>query len=195
MMPRMDGAAFLRETRERKLISSETKVAIVSAARNIPRVEGVSYVIEKPVSLDTLLSLAETHCRTTRKEDGVATLTRKSALLVDDDQALTTFYARILNGLGYHAVTAFSAEEALSILKHEKDFHYVLVDCVLQEMTGSEFIARARQESPKIKNFIGFSSFSPSSPQAQEMKAVASIFLEKPSSIDEFTALMEANLP
>ena len=66
-------------------------------------------------------------------------------LVVDDDQAIRQTIADILQEEGFIVSTAGSGEEALTVLdKAEEKHNALIVDLMMPEMDGKEFIARAR---------------------------------------------------
>lgn len=60
-MPVMDGRAFHAELRLRA-VPSRVIVVSATAVRDDPDLDGVAAFVRKPVRLDQLLSLVETHC-------------------------------------------------------------------------------------------------------------------------------------
>lgn len=60
-MPVMDGRAFHAALRQRA-VPSRVIVVSATAARDDPALEGVTAFVRKPVRLDQLISLVETHC-------------------------------------------------------------------------------------------------------------------------------------
>jgi two-component system, cell cycle sensor histidine kinase and response regulator CckA len=73
-------------------------------------------------------------------------------LFVDDEQSLRIIAERLLTRLGYAAVTAESAQEALAILKAEPNrFDLVITDQNMPEMLGLELIGKIRKLHPKLK--------------------------------------------
>jgi CheY-like chemotaxis protein len=61
-----------------------------------------------------------------------------SILVVDDDTAVLRTTLRMLNPLGYAAVTAASGREALRLIASGREVDLVLADFAMPEMTGVE---------------------------------------------------------
>jgi two-component system response regulator AtoC len=77
---------------------------------------------------------------------------RKRLLLVDDDRAMREMLASLFSDLGYEAVEAASAEDALARLE-EEDFDVVLSDIRMPGRSGIEMVSdvkRLRPETPVV---------------------------------------------
>jgi len=70
----------------------------------------------------------------------------KTVLLVDDKRSLQTLVRDYLEARGYRVVTANNGREALFAARHEKP-DIILLDIMMPEMDGFEFMKRYRQES------------------------------------------------
>jgi len=66
-------------------------------------------------------------------------------LVVDDNSAVRAITATMLRTLGHDAVEATGGEEALDLLKHDRQFDLMIVDLAMPNMLGDEFAARARE--------------------------------------------------
>lgn len=81
----------------------------------------------------------------------------KKILIVEDDSDLLDLYVDLLEGEGYKVTTAENGEEALNILKQEKEgFDLLLTDEIVPKIQGTELI-RIIDESKDItkpKNII-----------------------------------------
>jgi PAS domain S-box-containing protein len=71
-------------------------------------------------------------------------------LAVDDDALVLLNTQTMLQDLGYEAIEAYSAKEALAILDREK-VDLLLTDHAMPGMTGAELIAEARRRFPEIR--------------------------------------------
>jgi PAS domain S-box-containing protein len=82
-------------------------------------------------------------------------------LFIDDEPAIVTVGAQILEALGYHVVTRSSSIEALELFKIQKDrFDIVITDMTMPQMTGeklAEELMKIRFDIPVIL-CTGFSS-------------------------------------
>ncbi len=61
-------------------------------------------------------------------------------LIVDDEKLNLEILRKSLDGAGYHVVEASSAVKALGILKRDNKFHVILLDRMMPEMNGMEFL-------------------------------------------------------
>ena len=68
-------------------------------------------------------------------------------LIVDDDQDVLIALERLLEDQGYRTATAWSGQEALSLLKSQS-FDLVLVDRALSDLDPAEVLQRARADRP-----------------------------------------------
>ncbi|OPZ31536.1 MAG: Polar-differentiation response regulator DivK [Lentisphaerae bacterium ADurb.BinA184] len=70
-------------------------------------------------------------------------------LVVDDDQLLREFYARVFANMGYEAVCAGDGDEAIMLLRESREpFALIIMDLLMPVKTGWETMAfiRGRQE-------------------------------------------------
>jgi DNA-binding response OmpR family regulator len=70
----------------------------------------------------------------------------KTILLVDDKRSLQQLVRDYLEARGYRVVTADNGRDALYAARHEKP-DLILLDIMMPEMDGFEFMKRYRQES------------------------------------------------
>ncbi len=71
-----------------------------------------------------------------------------SILLIEDDQLLGTLYSHLLQEAGYCVQWAPSARTALKALARER-VDLILLDVMLPEMSGIEFIERIPDKVPR----------------------------------------------
>ena len=71
-------------------------------------------------------------------------------LAVDDDEAVRTTTADILQGLGYSVLQAASGEAALDLLHQDGMIDVLLTDVVMTGMSGPELARRARRWQPRL---------------------------------------------
>jgi len=69
-------------------------------------------------------------------------------LLVDDDQLMTRMYERKFKFEGLDIVIKYNGKEALDLLKKDNKFDVILLDIMMPEMNGFEFL----EARGKIKN-------------------------------------------
>ena len=70
-------------------------------------------------------------------------------LLVDDEEMMTNFTARLLDQLGYHVTARTSPVDALELLRTQPDaFDLLITDYTMPTMTGAELAAEALRIQP-----------------------------------------------
>lgn len=73
------------------------------------------------------------------------------ALMVDDDPAVLRTTARLLEQLGFDALTAQSGLEAVRIFEqHHEEIEFVLLDVVMPELDGAQTLALLRDIDPAV---------------------------------------------
>jgi CheY-like chemotaxis protein len=70
-------------------------------------------------------------------------MAQSTILLVDDSSIIRKILTRLFTDAGYHAVSASSGEEALSLLDHTRP-DAVLTDVLMEGMDGYELCRRIR---------------------------------------------------
>jgi CheY-like chemotaxis protein len=80
-------------------------------------------------------------------------------LVVDDDQAVRDFVARVLREAGYRTMVASSGPEAIDLAGKEP-IDLLLTDVNMPQMTGNELARRLRHDEPSLKvlYLTGFSN-------------------------------------
>ncbi len=103
-------------------------------------------------STSTLLARETTHSegsKDSREWLGSGAVVR--ALVIEDSRAMRSILAGILDDVGFEAVLAADAEEALASLERDHDFDFALVDWNLPAMSGLELVLAIR-ELPALEN-------------------------------------------
>ena len=123
------------------------------------------------------------------------TATKKSILVVDDEQGFIDLYTYLLEPLGFEVTCAKNGKEAVEKFK-DRSFDLVLMDVHMPEMTGPEALKEMKKIKPS-QNIIIFSSSSDSSNEMEEeaLKNGALQCLYKPVSFDELERVIHAVLP
>lgn len=100
-------------------------------------------------------------------------------LIVEDDPTVRSVLASVLEGRGYSAALASSAEQALALLQEDRDFAAAIVDLVLGGMDGLSLIRRIRALVPDTY-VLAVSGHATADVAAEAIRAGAFDFLTKP---------------
>jgi len=74
-----------------------------------------------------------------------------SVLLVDDEAGVRSVASRVLEGCGYHVVTAGSGEEALAQCLEGLEPDLVITDVVMPGINGDQLVARLRAQCEDLR--------------------------------------------
>jgi CheY-like chemotaxis protein len=119
--------------------------------------------------------------------------TRSGRILVVDDSArIRDLMSRILEALGYDAITAVDGEEGL-ILLDWATYRAVFVDVMMPCMNGLTFLQQARAQGATCPIFV-ISAYSHRFEPQEMQSAGATDYLHKPFSISEIEALLHSHL-
>jgi CheY-like chemotaxis protein len=77
----------------------------------------------------------------------------KAILFVDDHEVLARLSCEILEMQGYHAVSAYSAQEALEKFEQQK-FDILVTDFRMEGMNGLELARHIHQKDPQVPVII-----------------------------------------
>jgi two-component system, cell cycle sensor histidine kinase and response regulator CckA len=104
-------------------------------------------------------------------------------LVVDDDPAVLTIVARMLERGGYTTHVAPSGEVAEEILEREGGVDLIVTDVQMPGISGPDLVRRARARCPNVKAVYisGFAEGQPSPPADPEVAPL----LEKPFDSEE----------
>ncbi len=69
----------------------------------------------------------------------------KTVLVVDDEEALRTLAAKLIEKRGYHVLTASDGTEALAILKGSVTVDLLVLDVVMPGLSGLQTLEEIRQ--------------------------------------------------
>ena len=99
-------------------------------------------------------------------------------MVVDDEQPILSLWERFLQRWGYEARTASNGKEALEMCRAE-EFHLVITDLAMPEVTGQELVRTLKSEQPDLQ-FIITTGYGSIEVAVEMMKAGAFDFLTKP---------------
>ena len=107
-------------------------------------------------------------------------------LVVDDEPAVLNVVARMVERLGYHAVTTQHGKEALRIIE-EENIQLLLLDVMLKDITIAELVNRAHTHHGPRTIVLMSGHF-----RELEIRLARTIpFLEKPFTILELKSALE----
>jgi DNA-binding NtrC family response regulator len=114
---------------------------------------------------------------------------RARFLIVDDHQSIRKLCMTVGASLGFHCTEADSGESALARLETDSP-DIILADLMMPQMTGLEFLSRARQMLPRTEIAImtGHGSIETA---VQAMKLGAYDYITKPFRIEELKLLLQ----
>ncbi|MBN1865058.1 MAG: response regulator [Victivallales bacterium] len=76
----------------------------------------------------------------------------KKILIIDDDHSLLRLSQMILRRKGYDAVIAISAAEARKVLLEQSGVDLIILDLMMPEEDGAEFLDWLERQSDNLKN-------------------------------------------
>ena len=118
----------------------------------------------------------------------------ETILLVDDDNSVRNWGARILGDSGYEVRTAANGKEALEIYKKEKEaISLVVLDLIMPKMDGSCCLAEILQIDPKAKVLMA-SGYPVNWEDENTMTKGSKGFVHKPYDTKQFLATVRAIL-
>ena len=107
-------------------------------------------------------------------------------LFVDDENSVRTFALRALRKKGYDVVGANSAENALEILKEDKNFQLLITDMVMPGQNGIELSKQVLLDIPDIKIILA-SGYSEDILKGEFDDVENLSFIPKPFSLSDLT--------
>ena len=100
-------------------------------------------------------------------------------LLVDDEESIRTVTARALQAKGFEVTQASNAEEAIKILKDQKQFQLLITDMVMPGMDGEHLIKEVKKSLSDLPCLL-MSGYSESFEKHTSDKAKNFEFIAKP---------------
>jgi CheY-like chemotaxis protein len=135
MMPGMDGWAVLSALKADAGVADIPVVMLtIVDDKNLGYALGAAEYLTKPIDRERLLAVLAQHRRD------------RPLLVVDDDPAVRDLLRRVLEPAGYSVVEAANGRVALDRLR-EISPSVVLLDLMMPEMDGFEFVAEFRQHA------------------------------------------------
>ncbi len=168
----------------------------LSLARTLARMHGGSLVLSDDADctdfrLSLPLNLDKIQARNAEKLPGTASnppepSTRPLVLVVEDNDDLSLYLSRKLSA-EYRVITSPSAERALTLIG-ENDVDIILTDIALGGMSGIELCRRVTSEFETSHiPVVVLSAISSAKTKIECMESGASLYIEKPFSLDYLT--------
>ena len=131
----LGGCEVLSQIRQNPALEN-TPVIFLSETKEGSAVKGATELLSKPLDWDRFVSVFKKY----RKKP-----TDFSVLVVEDDAINREALVRILNKSGWNVLESIDGPSAFKLLTTETIPDMILLDLVLPEMNGFEFITRLRQ--------------------------------------------------
>lgn len=115
-------------------------------------------------------------------------------LLVEDEAPVRAFASRALRMRGYTVLEAENAEEALKALEDPSlSVDVFVTDVVMPGMDGPSWVRRALEDRPHVK-VIFVSGYAEESLSENQARIPNSVFLPKPFSLGDLTAMVQGQM-
>jgi two-component system cell cycle sensor histidine kinase/response regulator CckA len=114
---------------------------------------------------------------------------RPPVLVVEDEPGVRELITVVLARAGHEVVAVDGPHAALAALHRHPVISLMLVDVIMPEMDGYDFVAEARKSAPAVQ-VIFMSSFAPDASR----QAARDRFLAKPFNVEQLTALVSETL-
>jgi PAS domain S-box-containing protein len=139
MMPNVDGWSVLGIMKSDPALQHIPVIMLtIVDDRNLGFSLGASEFMTKPIDRARLVALIERFART---HSGSSTV-----LIVDDDPDVRTIVRQAVEGVGMQAAEAFNGEKALEWLKSNPRPALILLDLMMPEVDGFQFLTRLNEE-------------------------------------------------
>jgi two-component system cell cycle sensor histidine kinase/response regulator CckA len=118
---------------------------------------------------------------------GSDTVAEGTILLVEDEDAVRVFAARALKSKGYKVLEARTGEQAVDLLRDQKDVALMITDMMMPGMDGGTLARLIRVERPEVR-IILISGYSEEIARGDAGTVEDFFFLPKPFSLGQLTA-------
>jgi two-component system cell cycle sensor histidine kinase/response regulator CckA len=118
----------------------------------------------------------------------------ETVLLVEDEIAVRSVAARVLQGQGYTVLTASNGREAMALLdQNSEQVDLVLTDVIMPDMGGPELVDRLRVRWPGLK-VVYMSGYAEGDKLQPNLERGSCWFLQKPFSSDNLILMVRQAL-
>lgn len=116
-------------------------------------------------------------------------------LIIDDEPTVASVAARYLNRVGYEAVSAGTAEEALDRIVHGERYDAILVDLKMPGMGGEGFYRTLQDRHPSLVGSLMFASGDIVTPSTHDfLQATGRPMLAKPYALSELETMVRETI-
>ena len=123
-----------------------------------------------------------------------AELTRKSILLVEDEEIVASIGEKMLSRLGYRVLVARNGNEALELyVQHRSEIELVILDMVMPGMAGGEIFDRLKSINPRIAVLLS-SGYSLNGQTLEILRRGCRGFIQKPFNLEQLQQQISAIL-
>ncbi|MBL8234587.1 MAG: response regulator, partial [Bryobacterales bacterium] len=118
-----------------------------------------------------------------------------AVLVVDDEEFVRQVAARMLKGLGYHAICLESSTEAIEYFRRRRqDIDAVIVDLVMPDLGGKACFEALREIDPQVRVVLTSGYSHDSSVDAMIGMGVKA-FLQKPYRVQQLSEILAKVIP
>ncbi|MGD8285540.1 MAG: PAS domain S-box protein [Desulfobacterales bacterium] len=129
---------------------------------------------------------------TTATTDSIST--KKTVLMVDDEEMIIDVGTRMLNKLGYDVLSAVSGEEAIEVYnQNQHKIDLVILDMVMPQISGGEAFDRLRKLNPDVKVILS-SGYSIDGQATEILDRGCCAFIQKPFNLQMLAQTIESVL-
>jgi CheY-like chemotaxis protein len=123
-----------------------------------------------------------------------AELTRKSILLVEDEEIVASIGEKMLSRLGYRVLVARNGNEAFQLyVQHRSEIELVILDMVMPGMAGGEIFDRLKSINPRIAVLLS-SGYSLNGQTLEILRRGCRGFIQKPFNLEQLQQQISAIL-
>lgn len=142
----------------------------------VPLLFGVSVYPDESMDKESLLKKAEDDLESGKN----LVVPKKTLLIIDDEEALTSMLSFRLKGMGFNTITAGDGDKGVKLAKKNKP-DLILLDLKMPKIDGFEVSKRLKQDSDtRHIPILVFSALANKNTKESIVKLNASGFIEKP---------------